>query len=540
MTKNHIEIIDQTEIDLFEKKRKINIKKLFTSEGMDLMIAEIKKEVADFSADITTKEGRAKIVSMAAKVAKCKSPIEKLAREVKEDSRRLIDGVNAQWNRYESAMNELRDKIRKPVDEIEQKEAAELKARQDRLAEIESYKMRASLPARNSKFLELSIRELEELAKFEWNDFAFKAENLIKEVAEILNQELLSIKKQEADAAELAQLKKEKAERDQKDHEEKIAREAAEKAKFEAEEKEKIILEKLEIEWQKSQENLLRIHLEKKAAEERAKEVERLAIEQAEKAELARIEAERKAKEDAEKAAADAALKAKQEKEAREKAEKELAAQKAAEDKRNEARISDLKAQNAALENHVQLLIRGASALECERNEAQAHLRGLLSGDQPSVPPNDDALICLLTDIAQILDVVKTEWAESWTDFDQSAREQITQRLQSHYDKHDATRPPMKLLFTNEQLRERIKSDPDIDTDCGGPSVEPVAARVKEPAPEGFEEWWHLRDHGYAPGNYIIRCLDCKQQCWDCDKRAARCRPCAEKRHAAETGDGQR
>jgi hypothetical protein len=56
-----------------------------------------------------------------------------------------------------------------------------------------------------------------------------------------------------------------------------------------------------------------------------------------------------------------------------------------------------------------------------------------------------------------------------------------------------------------------------------------------EPPRPGCEEWWHLKQYGYAPGGYIITCFDCKQKVWDCDKRASICRPCAEKRHAAKT-----
>jgi len=70
MSENKIEVItNQREVELLEKNRKINIQKLFTPEGMNSMLAEIEKEVADFSGDITTKKGQAEIKSMAAKVA---------------------------------------------------------------------------------------------------------------------------------------------------------------------------------------------------------------------------------------------------------------------------------------------------------------------------------------------------------------------------------------------------------------------------------------------------------------------------------------
>ena len=37
-----------------------------------------------------------------------------------------------------------------------------------------------------------------------------------------------------------------------------------------------------------------------------------------------------------------------------------------------------------------------------------------------------------------------------------------------------------------------------------------------------------LKKYGYAPGNYSIMCHDCHRERIDCDKRAIRCRDCAE------------
>lgn len=54
-----------------------------------------------------------------------------------------------------------------------------------------------------------------------------------------------------------------------------------------------------------------------------------------------------------------------------------------------------------------------------------------------------------------------------------------------------------------------------------------------------------LHDFGYAPGNYSIKCLDCGQEALWCDKRAARCKTCAEqamrenRTNAVSEGDGE-
>jgi len=314
MTQNQIEIIsqDQREIELLEKNRKVNLQKLFTPEGMDLIIAEIQKEVADFSADISTKKGRAEIISMAAKVAKCKAPIKNLAAELKEESRRLIDGVNSQWNRYEAAMDTLRDQIRKPVDEIEEAEAKILAERKERIERIKNHGMLYNSTLHDIK---IAIENVKKILDFDnWGEFQFAAENAAKEVLENLENLHRQKEEQIKKDQELEQLRAEAAERARKDHEAAIAAEAARKAKFTAE-----------------------MEAAKKAKELR-EAAERLAIEQAEKAELARVAAEKKAKEDAEKAAAEA-VKKEQERVAEEKRLADLAAEKLAANKKHCAKI---------------------------------------------------------------------------------------------------------------------------------------------------------------------------------------------------------
>lgn len=283
---NQIEIINQRDVELLDKNRKINLQKLFTEDGINEIISAIESEIKDFKSDVLTKEGRAEIVSLAFKIAKCKAPIKNLASELKEDSRKLIDSVNLQLNRYELAIDKLRDKIRKPVDEIEAEEKRILQEKQDRLTQLEL--IMNPFIAGSVKGCQELLQKLENIFKFTWGDFEYKAVQKYNEIKNYLELELEKNIKNEAEKAELAQLKKEKEEREKKDREEQIAREAVKKARIEAEEREK------------------RIEQEKIDAENRAKEAERLRIKQAEIAEKNRILAEKKAKEDAEKAVAEA------------------------------------------------------------------------------------------------------------------------------------------------------------------------------------------------------------------------------------------
>lgn len=230
---NQIEIINQRDVELLDKNRKINLQKLFTEDGINEIISAIESEIKDFKSDVLTKEGRAEIVSLAFKIAKCKAPIKNLASELKEDSRKLIDSVNLQLNRYESAIDKLRDKIRKPVDEIEEKIE---KHKQESLVKIDKMQKLAFFGLTSNDIQQAIIEVRQIFDNFDFGEFTFKAENDKITAINHLRERLDIALKAEADALELKKLREEKEEREKKDREERIARQAEEKAKRDAEE----------------------------------------------------------------------------------------------------------------------------------------------------------------------------------------------------------------------------------------------------------------------------------------------------------------
>lgn len=58
------------------------------------------------------------------------------------------------------------------------------------------------------------------------------------------------------------------------------------------------------------------------------------------------------------------------------------------------------------------------------------------------------------------------------------------------------------------------------------------ASLPTQPAAQATPEWLHLKSYGYAPGNYMSKCLRCGQTPAGLDKRATSCRPCAEAAYA--------
>lgn len=120
-----------------------------------------------------------------------------------------------------------------------------------------------------------------------------------------------------------------------------------------------------------------------------------------------------------------------------------------------------------------------------------ALLRDIAAGAQVEAP---DLLGMVLDDIAVCIDVHGEHSTEVW-----ESKELSTETVE-----------------TLEALRRKLK------------------AAQAQPAPE---PWEHLKQYGYAPGNYMSRCHQCGATPV-MDKRAVTCRPCAEKL-AAGRADAQ-
>ena len=73
-----------------------------------------------------------------------------------------------------------------------------------------------------------------------------------------------------------------------------------------------------------------------------------------------------------------------------------------------------------------------------------------------------------------------------------------------------------KIQKTGSDL-ERLANERGIDLDS-----------LCKKASQALGQWEHLREFGYAPGNYVIYCYDCRSNVV-ADKRATKCLSCATK-----------
>lgn len=282
--------------------------------GTDELFEHIAQEVRSHVPDVTTKKGREAIGSLAMKVSKSKTLIEKCGKELVAEQKAQIKLIDDDRIAIVKKFDALRDEILAPRDAWEQAEKDRVKKHQDAIIGI---KMPADLLQNHptewtSENIKVAINDLEGVCiDSSFEDFEQEAKLAKFETLEKLRTALAAREKYESEQAELERLRKEQLEREQRERDERIAKEAADKARIEAEAKALAEQRRVEREKQEAEEKAEREKLEAAEREARLiadKEEAELRAQQAAAMERQRIEREQAAKEEAERKAEEARL----------------------------------------------------------------------------------------------------------------------------------------------------------------------------------------------------------------------------------------
>ena len=266
--------IEKNELALLPQ---ITALQLFTDGGVRSILDKIKGEVLSVVTDPTTEKGRKEIASLAHKVARTKVAMDEMGKSLTDEQRKFIESINAERRVIVTELDELKDQVRRPLTEYENREKERVAAHEKALAGI-CNAVELALASRDSLAIEEAVFELEKLDVSGFQEFTSRAEtekaaglHRLKKLSDELHAEKVERQRIEKERAEAEA--KERAEREAK-----IAAEAAEKARAEAE-AEAARLAAIE---------QARVETEVRKAEE-AREAER----KAEAARLAAIEAEK-------------------------------------------------------------------------------------------------------------------------------------------------------------------------------------------------------------------------------------------------------
>lgn len=265
-------------------------------QGLDPYLKTIRQEVDAFLAappSLDTNKGRQAYASMAHKIARSKTAIDGVGKELVADLKELPKKIDAERKRWRDTLDSWRDEVRGPLNKWEAEEE-ERKARHNgNVMRLIQYGENASQQL-ESDVLRQMIESVEAAAIDEsWEEFEAEAHRAKAKSIEALQAALDARLQYESEQAELARLRAEAEAREQKEREERIAREAAERARQEAEQKAqaerdaaarreleaKLAAEQREREAREAAESREREHQEALAKAQREAEAERQRIE---------------------------------------------------------------------------------------------------------------------------------------------------------------------------------------------------------------------------------------------------------------------
>lgn len=214
---------------------------IFTGGTARSVIDSIKEAARSMVLDPSTEKGRKEIASLAYKIARTKTALDDAGKSLTEEQRKLIDRVNEERRFVRDELDTLKDEIRRPLTEYEEREKARVAGHESRIAAIAA--LDANLPADSAGIARL-IAEAKATDLNGFDEFKQKAEMTLQAALHRLQSAFTIAKEDEerriVEEAERRRLEAERLERERLEREERekrIAAEAAEKARIEAEQK---------------------------------------------------------------------------------------------------------------------------------------------------------------------------------------------------------------------------------------------------------------------------------------------------------------
>jgi hypothetical protein len=267
-----------------EEISEANAPAIYVAGGLQQFIDLVKAEIEGEVPDLTTRKGRERIASLAAKVSKSKTAVEKPGRDYLRRLKEMPKVVEAELREFVTKMDTLRDETRRPLTEWEAAEDARIDRHNDAINRMKD--MATELGALDADQLQARITELSAFQLGEaWEEFEAEAARTKEASLNAVQAALLARQKYDAEQAELARLRRAEEERAEQDR-----IRAAQEAAVEAERQRVAQEQQAEREAAARREQEL---IDQAAAQEREAENQRLQLKlQAEQAERARVQAE--------------------------------------------------------------------------------------------------------------------------------------------------------------------------------------------------------------------------------------------------------
>lgn len=204
--------------------------------GLEPYLQQIRAEIDSFVPDTTTRKGREAIASIAHKVARSKTALDNVGKELVAELKEIPKLIDAERKRVRDTLDAWKDEVRKPLTDWEQAEADRTARHTDAVNGIKA--LAVIMNGATAVDLADRIAQLEHLqVGADWEEFETEAARAKDAALAALRHALAARKQHEAEQAELAELRRKQALQEQRDREARIAQEAADRARLEAEQR---------------------------------------------------------------------------------------------------------------------------------------------------------------------------------------------------------------------------------------------------------------------------------------------------------------
>ncbi|MEE4087500.1 hypothetical protein [Pseudomonas viridiflava] len=213
-----------------------NAPAIYVTGGLNQFLQAVTAEVTAEVPDLTTRKGRERIASLAAKVSKSKTAVEKPGRDYLKRLKEMPKVVETELREFVTRMDALRDATRQPLTDWEKAEDARVDAHNEGIQRLKDMAVFEATPT--ADHVAQVIADLEMVALDDsWQEFLPEAAQVKDRSLATLRALLADRTKHEAELAAIAQFNAEQAKREQEARDAEIARKASDQARIDAEHK---------------------------------------------------------------------------------------------------------------------------------------------------------------------------------------------------------------------------------------------------------------------------------------------------------------
>lgn len=267
--KNELKVINLEDVDNVVIDNALTV--YTTPQGLDPHLKQVKDLAEEFkkSRTIETAKGRKEITSFAYKIAKLKTRLDSIGKELSAKQKEIPKKIDAERARAKKFLEDLQADVKEPLVVWEKKEQARKDRMQTMICDISALKN--VMDNENSSAIQARINTATDVDICEfYPDYRDKAEHAKTDALHYLKAKLAHVEAQEAKERELEKLRKELEEQEKlrKEQERIAAQQKEEQERILAAERAKIDAENAEIRRQKEEIDRQRAEQERKDAEE--------------------------------------------------------------------------------------------------------------------------------------------------------------------------------------------------------------------------------------------------------------------------------